>query len=328
MKKIVTFLLLAFSSSLVFSQKNIPHQFKEIKRGATLEAVRLGGIIKLYILVDDIEQYTQIQVERGNEFNEYSGVKVIEITKGKYKNNYIETEDRFPVSSQMDSKYRLKGINEEGTIKIFAPVTVVLPSKADSVAKKTVVEKKDSVVATKAIFKTDTVFTKVKESILKTPEQAVKTKTAQDSTITKPTIKTPTINTSQKQFDTDTLNEVYGLSDNMPHQIFIFFKDPSVFQWNVTVTNKLDSFNKKQFADAQLLTRGVLTDNGPFIYIKQFKDKENAMLYLKSLKSKPEIFSELKPDQYYLAAISTINYSLLVSTKKINNYMRFYRMNY
>jgi hypothetical protein len=164
--------------------------------------------------------------------------------------------------------------------------------------------------------------------MLKIPEVALKQKASKDSTVSKPVIKTAIPSIPQKQFDTDTLNEVYGLSDNMPHQIFIFFKDPSVFKWNVTLTNKLDSFNKQQFADAQLLSRGVLTDNGPFIYIKQFKDKESAMLYLKSLKSKPEIFSELKPDQYYLAAISTINYSLLVSTKKINNYMRFYRMNY
>ena len=47
--------------------KELPHKFKEIRTGATLEAVREQTVVKIYMLIDDIEQYSEILVERSDE---------------------------------------------------------------------------------------------------------------------------------------------------------------------------------------------------------------------------------------------------------------------
>ena len=73
----------------------------------------------------------------------------------------------------------------------------------------------------------------------------------------------------------------------------------------------------------------VLDKDNLLIPVKSFKDKDAAQAYVTALKAKLEgVMGGIKPDQYFLGAISTLNYSTLVTSKKINNYMHFYREKY
>lgn len=105
--------------------KSLPHKFKAINVGATLEAVREQEIVRLYLLVDDIEQYDQLLIERSDEFGaNFSQCKLISIEKGKYPNNYLELTDRYPVSTKMATMYRVKTITSDGIIRMYPPVSV------------------------------------------------------------------------------------------------------------------------------------------------------------------------------------------------------------
>jgi len=108
----------------------LPHKFKEIRTGATLEAVREQNVVKLYILVDDIEQYSEILIERSDELQKnFSQCKEIEVEKGKYKNNYVELIDQYPLSSKMTNLYRIKAVTSEGIMKMFPPVPITFLAK-------------------------------------------------------------------------------------------------------------------------------------------------------------------------------------------------------
>ena len=164
-----------------------------------------------------------------------------------------------------------------------------------------------------------------KDSVAKKPD--AKTKTAAKDTVAKTTSK-PALVAQRPAFDSDTLTDVYGKSDNAPHNVVIFFLDPAAFR-NVT-TGKLDAFNSASFDASKLTTRTVAIDkDNNLINIKSFKDKDGAMAYISALKAQmKEVMPALSEDQYFIGAISSLNYSTLVSTKKINNYRRFYRANY
>ncbi len=123
--------------------KTLPHDFKQIHLGATLEAVREQEAVKLYLLIDDIEQYQVVMVERSNEQGtNFSQCKVINIEKGKYPNNYVEAVDRYPVSTKMSILYRIKTITEEGIVRMYPAVPITIaPATAATGATGMVVKK-------------------------------------------------------------------------------------------------------------------------------------------------------------------------------------------
>lgn len=92
-----------------------------------MEAVRYLDIVKLYILIDDIEQYEQILIERSDELgSNYSQCKLIKVERGKYPNNYVELTDRYPFSSRMTNLYRIKTITSENIMRMYAPVPITM----------------------------------------------------------------------------------------------------------------------------------------------------------------------------------------------------------
>lgn len=110
--------------------KDLPHKFKELRTGATLEVVREQKVVKIYMLIDDIEQYDQVLVERSDELQKnYSQVRVIQIEKGKFKNNYVELVDNYPLSPKMSNLYRIKTVTAEGITRMYAPVPIVMASE-------------------------------------------------------------------------------------------------------------------------------------------------------------------------------------------------------
>ena len=113
--------------------KDLPHKFKAIKTGATLEVVREPTQVKIYMFIDDIEQYDQIMVERSDELqNTFSQCKVVQVVKGKYKNNYVELVDRYPVSSKMSNQYRIKTITADGIMRMYPPVEMTMASEVNA----------------------------------------------------------------------------------------------------------------------------------------------------------------------------------------------------
>ena len=142
-KLILVFIILSASVSMyaqspaqnVYLEKinrQLPHKFKELKTGATLEAVREKEVVKIFMLVDDIEQYDRILVERGgdDQQNSYSQCKEIEIDKGKFKNNYVEVTDQYPLSTKMSNQYRIKTVTSEGIVRIFPPISIAVTTEA------------------------------------------------------------------------------------------------------------------------------------------------------------------------------------------------------
>ena len=114
----------------------LPHKFKELKIGATLEAVRDHGVVRFYVIVDDIEQYGEIVIERSDELGGYTQCKSIKIQKGKFKNNYFQLDDQYPLSAKTANQYRIKALTDDGIIRIYAPVAIQSgPAVAENVTK-------------------------------------------------------------------------------------------------------------------------------------------------------------------------------------------------
>lgn len=136
MRSMFTILMVIFSVSLYAQEsrqaylerinKELPHQFKELKLGATLEAVRTPNDVQLYLLVDDVEQYEEVLIERSDDTQtNFAQCKRIEVVSGKFRHNYIEVVDRYPLSSKMTNVYRVKCVTPEGIVRMFAPVPVI-----------------------------------------------------------------------------------------------------------------------------------------------------------------------------------------------------------
>jgi len=151
---------------------------------------------------------------------------------------------------------------------------------------------------------------------------------AKDTVASKPAPKPTPVAEARPSFDTDTLTEVFGKSDGAPHYVVIYFLDPSAY--NYAVISKIDHFNSTTFEADKLSSKSTILDkDNKVLMIKSFKNKDLAKAYLTSLTAKlGDIMTGINPDQYFIGSISTLNYGTLISTKKINNYMRFYRTNY
>ena len=111
-------------SEAVAAPAKSAHVFKSFGTLYTLEGERKAGEMKLYIKLDDIQQYSQVLVERGTLGGGYAPCKVINLKPGEYPDGIIETEDKYPLSSRVDCSYRVKVVTTDGSTKTFPPVTI------------------------------------------------------------------------------------------------------------------------------------------------------------------------------------------------------------
>ena len=204
----------------------------------------------------------------------------------------------------------------------------------DSITKRQVVVKdsitkklsatKDSLAKKLAASKTKTV---AKDTVGKKADP--KAKPAAKDTVAKAAPKPAApIADARPVFDTDTLTEVYGKSDGAPHYVLIYFLVPTAY--STAVVTKLEALNTASFEADKLSAKSVVLDkDNKLIFVKGLKNKDAAAAYLATLSAKlGEVMGTIKPEQYFLGSISTLNYTTLLNTKKINNYRRFYSMNY
>ena len=85
---------------------------------------------------------------------------------------------------------------------------------------------------------------------------------------------------------------------------------------------KVDAYNSTQFANQRLQIKQVMIDSkNKLLNIRQFKSKVDVMAYYNSIVTQGQLFNDMKPDQYAVAAISTINFSTLLSEKDIDAYI-------
>ena len=91
----------------------------------------------------------------------------------------------------------------------------------------------------------------------------------------------------------------------------------------------MTDFNTFKFGNLQLdsKTEMVSPDLG-MVVTRQFGNAGQAKIYLNSLKGTAQVFREYKSNESELLVISANNYLKLLSDKKLEAYLSFYRKNY
>ena len=101
------------------------HKFKDYNNSYALEAERKGPIVKLYLKMDDIEQYAEVILVRSQaELGNFSDVRHIQVIKGANKFEYVETEDRYPLPTKVGAAYKIRAITKDGAIRMFPAITL------------------------------------------------------------------------------------------------------------------------------------------------------------------------------------------------------------
>jgi tetratricopeptide (TPR) repeat protein len=236
--------------------------------------------------------------------------------------------------------------NQPGNAAALPPADTAISKNAKPYKPLSKAERLDSLIkADKAAKNKNTnviLTTKKTDSVSAKPAVAAPKATAKDSAVKKLSTKSTTIvkdtvpaapkpapvAVAKTIFDTDTLTEIYGKSDNAPHYVVLYFLDPAAYSYDVD--RRIDMYNDTTFEASKLASKSTLLDkDNKLIMVKQFKNKDAAQAYLTAINAKlGDIMKGIAPDQYFLGSISMLNYSTLISTKKINNYMHFYRANY
>ncbi|MFN8315243.1 MAG: tetratricopeptide repeat protein [Chitinophagales bacterium] len=201
--------------------------------------------------------------------------------------------------------------------------------------KKVTVAKTDSskikVVAKPAVkpaAKTDT----VKPKAIATKTDTAKQKSTQKSTVVSPkpdTVKVlqPIVSANNVVVDSNDKEPIYGLSDAAPHQIVIYFKNGD--QFSSAMVAKLETFEQSKFAGVTLTNRSVILDSkNKLILVKSFGSKTDALAAAKTLQTGIAEAIGVSSEEVYVFAISTLNYTTLISTKRLGNYLNFYMENY
>lgn len=101
------------------------HKFKDYNNTYALEAERKGPVVKLYLKMDDIEQYAEVILVRSQaELGNFSDVRHIQVIKGANKFEYVETEDRYPLPTKVGAAYKIRAITKDGAIRMFPAITL------------------------------------------------------------------------------------------------------------------------------------------------------------------------------------------------------------
>ncbi len=216
------------------------------------------------------------------------------------------------------------------------------PSKVDTMVVKPFQATKDT-LKKGAVLKSDSVKTKVitkpivKTDTVKPKAPVVRTDTAKQKTVVKPTIVSPksdTVKVIQQivsvnliVVDSTDKEPIYGLSDAAPHQIVIYFKNGD--QFSSAMVAKLETFEQSKLAGITLTNRSVILDSkNKLILVKSFSNKTGALSAARTLQAGILEAIGVSSEGVYVFAISTLNYTTLVSSKRLGNYLNFYQENY
>jgi hypothetical protein len=202
--------------------------------------------------------------------------------------------------------------------------------KKATVAKTRFCQKSKAVAkpAVKPAAKTDT----VKSKAIATKADTAKQKSTQKPTVVSPkpdTVKAlqPIVSANNVVVDSNDKEPIYGLSDAAPHQIVIYFKNGD--QFSSAMVAKLETYEQSKLAGIALTNRSVILDSkNKLILIKSFSNKTDALSAAKTLQTGIAEAIGMPSEEVYVFAISTLNYTTLISTKRLGNYLNFYKENY
>ena len=163
----------------------------------------------------------------------------------------------------------------------------------------------------------------IKKGILKADTAVTASKVGSKDTASKASTPGATTDVSAPPVATEDTTSPYKRSDDAVHYFIIYIKDPATPQSAVMATSaKVDAYNSTQFADKRLQVKQVMIDSkNKLLNIRQFKSKADVMVYYNSVVTQGQLFSDMKPEQYAVAAISTVNFSTLLSEKDIDTYI-------
>jgi hypothetical protein len=106
------------------------HEFKSSSYEVNIDLERGRGEVLVHLQSAYFKEYEQIIIERsGDGTGAYTTCKTINLADVKLAGDYYKTTDRFPLSAQADSYYRIKTISKEGINKTYPPVAIAAIKK-------------------------------------------------------------------------------------------------------------------------------------------------------------------------------------------------------
>lgn len=133
---------------------------------------------------------------------------------------------------------------------------------------------------------------------------------------------------------TETVGEIknkvpvaYTFDANEEHLVIFIFKQMEQRTKGVQVA--IEDFNKFKFGSLQLETgMNMLNATDGVILVKKFTNKNQALIYMNSLKKTTQIFREYQANEYNVVMISSSNYNKLAADKDIQGYLKFFKSKY
>lgn len=146
------------------------------------------------------------------------------------------------------------------------------------------------------------------------------------NTVVQDTTTAVTIQQAAPQEDT---TSSYKRTDNIAHYFVVYITDPTVSAAAISATiAQVDAFNSST-STLKLTTKQVLLDSKTkLINVRQFANSQVGMEYFNNTIKQKQLFSELKPEQYELILISSVNFGTLLTEKDIQAYLRFFKRVY
>ncbi len=126
----------------------------------------------------------------------------------------------------------------------------------------------------------------------------------------------------------DTVARMYNYMDSAPHLLLISFRNVGPVNSD-QLKNKLSNYNTKYYSTKGYSINSQLLDHiTQIIIVREFNNKDEAMLYYNGANDNDEIFGNTNPDLYNIFIISDNNFPSFVKDKKIETYQDFFRKFY
>lgn len=121
--------------------------------------------------------------------------------------------------------------------------------------------------------------------------------------------------------------EKYTYSPKEEHLVLFVFQ--KMEQRTKGVQAGIEDFNKFKFGSLNLSTSiSMLNANDGVVGIKMFTNKNQALIYMNTLKKTKQVFREYQSNEYNIVMISASNYNKLMQDKDVQAYLRFFKSKY
>jgi len=126
----------------------------------------------------------------------------------------------------------------------------------------------------------------------------------------------------------DTLERMYNYNEDTTHMVILAFRNVGPINSD-QLKVKLSNYNTKYYSTkGYSITSQLLDHITQIIIIREFADKNEAMLYFNGANDNDEIFGNTNPDLYNIFVISSNNFPSYIKDKKTETYLDFFRKFY